>query len=190
MARIINDRDDVIPHLGEIFRTHGYEGASLSVITAGTGLGKGSLYNFFPGGKAEMAEEVLRHIDRWFQDEVYTPLRQGGAEAVAASMRAVETYFRSGRRVCLVGVFALDDTRDRFPALVHDYFRDWIDALAGALTRAGVAADTASALALDVVAGIQGGLVMARALDRPEAFTEILGRLSARMAHAIAASVS
>ena len=59
MARIVMERADVLPMLGEVFREHGFEGASLAAITARTGLGKGSLYHFFPGGKEEMAAAVL-----------------------------------------------------------------------------------------------------------------------------------
>ena len=58
MAKMIHERGDVLPALTEVFRTHGYEGASLALISRHTGLGKGSLYHFFPGGKEEMAAEV------------------------------------------------------------------------------------------------------------------------------------
>ncbi|WP_163777781.1 TetR/AcrR family transcriptional regulator, partial [Proteus mirabilis] len=66
-------RADVLPVLAEVFRAHGYEGASLALISAATGLGKGSLYHFFPGGKEQMAAEVLADIDRWFNETVYDP---------------------------------------------------------------------------------------------------------------------
>ena len=68
MARTVAERSDVIPVLAEIFREHGFEGASLSIIGEKTGLGKGSLYHFFPGGKEEMAASVLHEIDTWFRE--------------------------------------------------------------------------------------------------------------------------
>ena len=55
MMRSIAERADVLPQLAEVFRAHGYEGATLALISDATGLGKGSLYNFFPGGKEQMA---------------------------------------------------------------------------------------------------------------------------------------
>ncbi|TGQ06111.1 helix-turn-helix domain-containing protein, partial [Mesorhizobium sp. M00.F.Ca.ET.217.01.1.1] len=55
MRRIAPERADLPSIIGEVFREHGYEGASLALIGAATGLGKGSLYHFFPGGKEEMA---------------------------------------------------------------------------------------------------------------------------------------
>ena len=124
MPRVVAERADVIPALAEVFREHGYEGASLSVITVATGLGKGSLYHFFPGGKEEMASAVLDDVEGWFKAKVFAPLRDGSDPrgAICDMLEAVDTYFRSGRRVCLVGVLALADARDRFPARVRDYF--------------------------------------------------------------------
>lgn len=185
MARLVTDRQDVIPALAEVFRTHGYEGASLAAITAATGLGKGSLYNFFPGGKAEMAEAVLAHIDAWFEADVFAPLRQGGAAAIDATLDAVDRYFQSGRRVCVVGVFALGEARDRFARRVHGYFAAWIDALAGALAAAGVPSDAAVDLARGTVAGIQGALVLARALDDPGVFGRELAGMRERLGAAV-----
>ena len=173
------ERETILPQLGEIFREHGFEGTSLSVITERTGLGKGSLYHFFPGGKEEMATVVLVEIDHWFQVNVYQPLRESDdpRAGIDHMFDAVEAYFRAGRRVCLVGVFALDNTRDRFAAAVKSYFADWAKALTKALTRAGHGAAEARAMTEDILGGIQGGLVLARALDDPAVFTRTLKRL-------------
>jgi AcrR family transcriptional regulator len=183
MARTVTERADVLPVLGEIFREHGFEGASLSVITERTGLGKGSLYHFFPGGKEEMAAAVLEHIDTWFEDNLYRTLRDDadGRGAIRKMFRAVDAYFLSGRRVCLVGSFALSTTRDRFAARINSYFAVWIDALAGALRRAGKDRRRARELSEEVVAGIQGALVTARALDNADIFRRALKRLEARL---------
>ncbi|MCW5688632.1 MAG: TetR/AcrR family transcriptional regulator [Pseudolabrys sp.] len=180
----VSPRAAVLPQLGEVFRAHGYEGASLSLITAATGLGKGSLYHLFPGGKAQMAKEVLAEIDQWFEREVFAPLRDGddAAGGIARMFKATDAYFRSGRRVCLVGVFALGAARDEFADAVHGYFERWRAALASALRRAGHARGEAAELAEDVLAGIQGALVLARAADDPKVFSRALKRLSRRVA--------
>ena len=70
------ERRQLLRALGEVFRAHGYEGASLTLITEATGLGKGSLYHLFPGGKAQMAAEVLAEIDGWFELNIFAPLRE------------------------------------------------------------------------------------------------------------------
>lgn len=181
MARRISERSDLLPVLGEVFRDHGFEAASLSVIGARTGLGKGSLYHFFPGGKEEMAKAVLDEIDGWFESEVFRPLREGqdAAAAVEAMLVAVDAYFRSGRRICLVGALALADSRERFSAQIAGYFSAWQDALAGALVRGGHA--DPEALAEEILALIQGGLVLARARDEAGVFTRLLARLRLKL---------
>ncbi|GGC78199.1 TetR/AcrR family transcriptional regulator [Undibacterium terreum] len=184
MAKLVAERADVIPQLAEIFRTYGFEGASLARITEGTKLGKGSIYHFFPGGKEEMAAAVLAQIDEWFRIHVFSPLREEARadEGIARMFDEVQRYFLSGRKVCLVGVFALGNERDRFSAAVKGYFKEWIGALTAALVRAGKLPEAAADLAEDVVAGIQGALVLARALDQHKAFVRTLGRLQQRCA--------
>src|SRR5512146_2103314 len=139
MPRVVAERADTLPVLAEVFREHGYEGATLSLIGQATGLGKGSLYHFFPGGKEEMASAVLAEIDAWFEANVFARLRNAEVpgRAITGMFDAVEDYFRSGRRVCLVGTLALGDARDRFAEAVRSYFARWIEALADALTRSG-----------------------------------------------------
>lgn len=180
MPRVIAEKADLIPVLAEIFREHGYEGATLSRIQEKTGLGRGSLYHFFPGGKEDMAASVLVEIDAWFERHVFEPLRQDdGAElAIRRMFEAVTTYFRSGGRVCLVGAFALTDARDRFGAAVGGYFARWIEALA--LRQAGASDSMAAALAEDAVLGIQGAIVIARSLDDRAVFDRALQRMQAR----------
>jgi AcrR family transcriptional regulator len=176
------ERGDVIPLLGEIFREHGYAGASLSAITARTGLGKGSLYHFFPDGKDEMARAVLDDVADWFETHVFAPLRnsEDAAAGIDQMFRAVVQFFHSGRRVCLVGTFALDETRDRFAVEVQTYFAAWTRALAAALRRSGQETRAARETAEDVVAGIQGALVLARSQDDPALFVRAIKRLKQR----------
>lgn len=180
-----------LPALAEVFRLHGFEGASLALISAATGLGKGSLYNLFPGGKDEMMNAVLADIDAWFVANVFGPLEDASdpAAAVAATMRAAGTYFRSGGRVCLVGCVGLTASRDRFAARVRTYFARWVSALAACLGSAGLAQDRAERVAEETVAAIQGAIVLARALDDDGVFARIVARQEARLASAVGAGL-
>ena len=49
-------KDEVIQRIVAAFREHGYEGASLSILSQATGLGRSSLYHYFPNGKTDMAQ--------------------------------------------------------------------------------------------------------------------------------------
>jgi AcrR family transcriptional regulator len=183
MAKPVSDRAELLPLLGEVFRAHGYEGTTLALITEATGLGKGSLYHFFPGGKQQMAAEVLAEIDRWFEVNVFAPLRASDdpGRAVAAMIGNVDSYFRSGRRVCLVGVIALGASRDSFGVEVQDYFARWHDALAGVLRRSGLGVSAARRRSEDALLTIQGALVLARARDDVKIFSRAMEELHARL---------
>jgi AcrR family transcriptional regulator len=174
MAKPPTTRAAVIPLLAEAFREHGYEGASMAILQHATGLGRGSLYHFFPGGKEEIAAAVLADVQTWFDEQIFTPLRAASASAEDArqSIRAmfdqVHAYFRSGRRVCLPGVFAIGRERDQFDEAVRGYFIEWVNTLTVALDATGIGEPQAHALQL--VATIQGAIILARALDDPESF--------------------
>jgi TetR/AcrR family transcriptional regulator, lmrAB and yxaGH operons repressor len=183
MPKIVAERSDVIPSLAEIFREFGFDGASLSTITEKTGLGKGSLYHFFPGGKEEMAAAVLGEIDQWFATKVFEPLRSADdpRSAIANMCQSVSEYFRSGRRVCLVGAFALDNVRNKFSDQVRDYFTEWRSALTDAIEKAGCSHQDALTIAEETVVAVQGALVLARALEEPEVFERTLDRVQSRL---------
>lgn len=184
MGRVAHERDAILPQLAEVFREHGFEGASLSLISEKTGLGKGSLYHFFPGGKDEMAAAVLEDIARWFEENLCAPLGSSNdpRAAIAAMFDAVDAYFRSGGRVCLIGVFALGDVRDRFAERIRGYFAAWQEALVDTLCRAGKDRMAAADLAEDVIWGIQGALVAARAFNDRALFARALERIKRRLA--------
>jgi AcrR family transcriptional regulator len=188
----MTDRTAALPALAEAFRAHGFEGSSLSIISKATGLGKGSLYNFFPGGKEEMMAAVLSDIDQWFDRAIFTPLEQASdpAKAISAMMRDVETYFQSGGRVCLVGWIGLGAARDPFARQVKGYFARWISALAHCLEIARVPAFAAAQLAEEAVAGIQGAIILSRALDDGGAFTRLVRHHQTCLLDAVAARIS
>ncbi|MBO9624431.1 MAG: TetR/AcrR family transcriptional regulator [Sphingomonas sp.] len=186
-GRTLTERSEALPALAEVFREHGFEGTSLSLISTATGLGKGSLYNFFPGGKEEMMRAVLADIDAWFDAAIFAPLEQAPdpAAAIAAMMREVEAYFRSGQRVCLVGWLGLGASRDPFGEPVKAYFARWIAALAACLQGGGVAESEATRLAEQAVAGIQGAIVLSRALGDDGAFVRLLRDHETRLTGAV-----
>lgn len=176
--RVLTERAAAIPALAETFRIHGYEGASLSMLCSATGLGKGSLYNFFPGGKEEMMAAVLADIDQWFDTAIFAPLARSddAARAIHAMMEDVSAYFHAGGRICLVGWIGLGASREVFGDRVHSYFARWIAALSQCLESGGVPAQQAAGLSEEAVSAIQGAIILSRALDDRGTFTRIVNR--------------
>lgn len=182
MTRTVFEKADVIPMVAEVFRELGYEGASMSKITSRTRLSKGSIYHFFPGGKEEMAAEILAHIDNWFTSNIFETLEREEPHAAIQNMwHKVDAYFQSGQRICLVGAFALDETRDRFASTIRQYFIKWIDALSTALVRAGASIEVANKISEETIGSIQGGLILSRALNDETVFERTLVGLGERV---------
>jgi AcrR family transcriptional regulator len=183
------DRSELIARLANVFRHYGYEGASLARITAATGLGKGSLYHAFPGGKEEMALAVLRALDEATTAEILHHL--GGDHPPLAAFglmfEGMRRHFDEGRRICLIGAFALEGSHERFPRLISGHFNGWRDSMADCLVRGGLKPAHATRLALDILVAMEGGLVLARGLDDPSVFMEAIAHQEARIAALLAA---
>lgn len=178
MARTVLDRADVVRALAGVFRKRGFEGASLSVIQREAGVGRGSLYHFFPEGKTDMARAVLEQVGEWFEERVFVPLRTAtdATTAVEAMSKEVSEYFISRERVCLFAAMALGEDQGIFTGVIRSYFTDWVDALTAALRSGGLPPQESADRALDAVAAIQGGLILARAYDDDETLLGIVAR--------------
>lgn len=187
MARTVLDRSDAVRALAGVFRRRGFESGSLSVIQQETGIGRGSLYHFFPEGKTDMTRAVLEQVREWFDERIFTPLRSSddAIDAVTAMSREVADYFVSCERVCLYAAMTLGEEQATFAESVRAYFTDWVDALAQALRTGGLATEQATALALDAVATIQGGLILARAYGSDETLLNIVTRTEKRLLDAL-----
>ena len=95
--------------IADIFRRHGFEGASLSRISAATGLGRSSLYHHFPSGKDDMARAAVARVEALFGDAVIAPLVEDGPPTarLARALDAVATLYDHGALGCLGEVFGL-----------------------------------------------------------------------------------
>lgn len=177
------DKDKAITAIAELFREHGYHGTSYSQIIKASGLGKGSLYHYFPGGKEEIVKTVLKQINSWFETNVFTPLDTNEPpELVLGKMFAtVNAYFDSGQRICLLGAFALYDAKEPFSQEIKGYFQRWIEALNSYLQRQGLSARESQELAYSAMSAIQGGLVMAQAVDNQDIFKQAISNAEKMM---------
>ncbi|GBR54022.1 transcriptional regulator [Neokomagataea thailandica NBRC 106555] len=177
------DRREILSQLAEVFREYGYEGASLSVITHATGLGKGSLYNLFPGGKAEMMSSVLADIEAWFETHLYTPLStsKNHYEAIICMLEAVARYFHAGQRICLMGMLAISKRHDPFAQAITHFFSRWIDVLAFTLRENGHPPSIAQLLAEETILNIQGAIILSRALGDTSIFQRAIDQQRERL---------
>lgn len=169
-------KEEALSIIAELFREYGYHGTSYGQITKATGLGKGSLYHYFPNGKDDIVKAILADIHNWFEKNIFQPLMEAnsGEDALEKMFKELGLYFHSGRRICLLGAFALGDTKMIFAEEITYYFLRWRDVLAGYFQRQGLEVEQSVDLAMSALVNIQGGLVMAHAFNNPEIFVQAL----------------
>lgn len=153
----------------ELFRRRGYNGTALKDVTVAADATTGSLYHFFPGGKAELARAVLLESGRAYQElfEAIAADATGPADAIrdffdgAAEILAATDYID----ICPIGTVAREvaSTNDRLRSAVDQVFVSWIDSLSQLVAAdSGDDAETRP-LATTVVAALEGGFLLARA---------------------------
>lgn len=172
-------RDDVVARLFTVIRHQGYDGASLSILSEATGLGKSSLYHYFPNGKDDMVGAALEHLAAMMEATVFAPLRTAGAPRarLQAMTRTLDTFYRGGRESCLLAALGFGDASGRFRPRVSRMFDQWIASIAHVLRDAGLATATARSRAEEALIRIEGALVLARSLGKPALFARTLKSL-------------
>lgn len=172
-------KETYVPCLFQLFRQYGYDGATLSKISQETGLGKASLYHYFPGGKDEMVETVLNYVEQWLKDNVLTVLH-GDGDALTRLRRMCDRFndlYEGGKQPCLFAILLAGSARDLFHAPIQSLFATWIEAIAQVLMETGMNKTLARQRGEDAAIAIQGSLIVAQALDDPAPFQRTLQHL-------------
>lgn len=179
MSKALLTKDALVDRLVDVVYDFGYDGATLAVISEVTGLGKASLYHHFPGGKEQMASEVLAHSDRWGAQHIGALLAGPlSPEAkVRGIFRALDQVHTRAHQLTLMNVFTYGAAREVFGRQVGERVRAGLEVLADLLRQCGVPAADAEARALDAYIQIEGAMVLARTLDDLEVFRRVVRRL-------------
>jgi len=174
-------RDEVIERLAGVFRSSGFERATLTELSRASGLQRSSLYHLFPGGKAQMAQEVIDRSNEVFAAYVLSTLEGEDPPRLRFErmIASINRYYDRGREACLLGIFALELPSDTFGESIKAGFNLWIDLLTKLFRDEGHARREAALRAREVVAAIQGSLVVSRGTDSTRMFEELMARLSA-----------
>jgi len=162
-------REALLHQLGQVFRERGYEGATLTQLAAATGLGKASLYHHFPGGKAEMADVLVRNAIADAQRLAFARLEgpEAAAERLARFIAGYAEYLEHSGGVCLLGVLAIGSARRTHGDAIASQFRDWKAALARVFEEAGAKPKRAQRNAADLLDVLYGAQMAAALLDDP-----------------------
>ena len=178
-------REAIVAAAVRLFRRQGFAATGLAQIIEASGAPKGSLYHYFPAGKAAIGAAAV----------------QAAGEKVAATMAALPRGDRPGdfmreyarlmagwmrasgyRDGCPIATTVLEEAADDegIATAGRAAFEGWRAVLARRLVNAGAAEDRAAEFGLMAISAMEGALVLARAerSDRPIlAVGESLGRM-------------
>jgi AcrR family transcriptional regulator len=172
--QVVGTRERILFASAELFRRQGYAATGLKQVVGQAEAPFGSLYHFWPGGKQQLADEVLRTGGAFFgslyrqimdaANDVPTGLRDffdGAGQTLAATDYA---------DACPIATVAgeVASSHDVLRQATEDVFEQWLGALAADLAEAGVAPAAARALALQVLALLEGAFLLCRSLRTTE----------------------
>lgn len=151
----------------DLMRAYGLSGTGINDIVRESGAPKGSVYHFFPGGKAQIAAESLSvygdRVGEFMDRALSSQIRQD--QKVCALFDAFAVRVEEGRflRSCAVGAVSLDldETLEEIRAVVRSSLDQWV----GVLTRhfdLGSPAESRSFAGL-LLTAIEGAYIRCRA---------------------------
>lgn len=174
MARAPQHRDAIIGTAARLFRKQGYAATGLNQIVQDSGAPKGSLYHYFPAGKEAIGTAAVAWAgDR--AEQTLTALASkatGPGDLLRSYARLVagwmsESAFRDGCPIAttlLEAAPASEGIRQAGDAALQS----WAVVLCKALEAEQVPAPRAMRLAHAAIAMLEGSLIQARVLMRPE----------------------
>jgi AcrR family transcriptional regulator len=165
----------ILDTTAELFRRYGYTGTGLKQIVADANAPFGSVYHFFPGGKAQLGGEVVAR-----SGQMYLELVLGVFEAAPDVVSGVRDVFDGAALVlretdfvdaCPIATVALEvaSSNDELRAITAEVFDSWITAATAVFTGAGIVGAPARTLAIVLIELLEGGFLLSRAARNTEA---------------------
>src|SRR6478752_3524403 len=150
-------RERIVQHSAELFRRQGFAGTGVKQIVAEASAPFGSLYHFFPGGKEQLGEEVIRTSGAMYGaliDAFFVP----GADPVAATRNFFAGAAQTLRETdyadaCPIATVALEvsSTSEPMRQACADVFNEWVDSATARLAESGLARKRSRALAISML---------------------------------------
>jgi len=162
-----------------LLREKGVSGTSFAKVLEQSGAPRGSIGHHFRGGKREMVADAVRLAGDAASAAMHKAVDRGDTPAEVFSMMCrfyrrslVDSGFAAACPVGAVAFEAYDDSQ--LAPVVQGVFEEWRSILADALVGVGRSSRDAADLAELSLAGLEGGLMLARVsgdaqpLDRVE----------------------
>ena len=176
-------KEEAIIKLIPAFRQYGYEGATLSLLSKASGLGKASLYHHFPGGKLEMAAAVFGYVGSRFSDQVLKSLQgeDKPESKIQAMCNSLQEFYDYGKKSCFLAIMSFGEADNLFHDQVKAKLQKIIETLAQVLIDEGIEPEIAQMRSQDAIGTIQGALILVRILDDSEPFNRAIESLPEKL---------
>ncbi|MCC5859063.1 MAG: TetR/AcrR family transcriptional regulator [Ectothiorhodospiraceae bacterium] len=181
----------MIETTARLVQARGLHGVSLSEILRESDAPRGSLYFHFPGGKSELILEAVRSGIEEASEALRACLdgADNPAEGVRDFFRIVARELVDSDYVfgCPVAGVVLDrpEIGSELERTCQAALDQWGRMYREAFLAAGMAPDRAERLAMTVLAGLEGALMMARSEQRPTAIEGVGEEVSRLIADAL-----
>lgn len=152
----------------ELFSRQGFGATGIKAVLAAAKAPYGSLYHFFPGGKQELGAAALTHGGDQYRAmlEAMYPPGADVVEATAASFvkEAEMLEATDYSYACPIATIALEvsSTDEPMRTAASAAFESWLTVLGQRFTEAGMTAERAREVAVEVFCLIEGALLLAR----------------------------
>ena len=154
----------------DLIRQRGVSDTSLRDVVADARAPRGSVQHYFPRGKDELVAEALtwmagvaaRHVGR-YADQIDPPIPSSLLKLMVDEWRTL--FLTSGfDRGCPLVAATADVVawNDELRETVRRAFDAWLEPVAAALVEMGVPGERSESLALLIVGGLEGAIVIAR----------------------------
>lgn len=173
MAYQTIDDNTLVESLFELFRSHGYESATISLLSKVTGLKKSSLYHRFPAGKYDMVKAVVLHISAQLHKLVIEPLMSGKGtprKRFSNMIVTIKAFYCDGKKNCILNVLSLGDVKAEINTLLNEDYNDWLAALIKLGKEVGMNHQEARKRSEHFLITLQGALVIQRLTNNAQTF--------------------
>lgn len=177
-------KDRIMTASAELFRRQGYHGTGVKQIVAEANAPFGSLYHFFPRGKEQLGDEVIRWSGAIYLDliaAVFDPAPDVATGVHDFFIGAAEVLRDTGYLdACPIATVAGEtaSTSEVLRQATADVFESWLDATVQRFTTAGIPAARARELAVFTLAALEGAFILCRSTRTTEAL-EVAGEAAA-----------
>jgi TetR/AcrR family transcriptional regulator, lmrAB and yxaGH operons repressor len=173
------DDEALLSASAEVFRSHGFEGTTLKLLSHATGLEKASLYHRFPGGKEDIAIAVAERVNAWFAVNVFEPLKSQGTPAKKLRQvgQNLRNFYGDGMKSCTLDTLSLPGGSDQLASVLRQGLLGWIEAFALIARESGCTMTVARTRAEQAIVELEGSLVMSRVLGHNKLFLRWIERL-------------